>query len=435
MIASFLTGVLLARMLGPEGFGLYGTVMALALMLSGVAQAGLPTLTLREVAVSTDTHNWPLLRGVLYWFPRVILGTSAVVAALYLLALWVYPIISGNSLPRELLYAAALVPLFALASLIYAELRGLHQYIRGQSLDILVRPVLFLLCCLGIYILAGGLSPERAVLLQIPVALIAVALGFHWRRLALPKEAFVGATASHPRAWSRAAIPLATSDAFVQLNAVYGLLIVSAVAAPAEAGFLRVALSTIVFVATPLSAVHVILGPRLAQLHAAGRHGELQSLLAIGATVMFGFTLVAFAIIYMAGEPLLEAFFGPAYRSAWQPLLLLTAAQAIMGFFGAGWLLLSVAGGERKLTLAYAVSTPLAIAAACALVPGYGATGAAAAAVLGTLVQNLVCWRFLRRAGLDCSVFGLFRRRSGRTPLHGLRLFSDESRANAAHEQ
>ena len=419
-VVSFATGILLARVLEPEGLGVYGTVIATALALSVVAQAGMPTLALREVAVTTDRKDWALLRGVLFWFFRLMIVTSAATAGAYLVGLWAYGQLTDQALPKELFYAAPILPFLSLVTLIYAELRGFHRYVAGQSLDILIRPTLFLTFCGLAYLLSGHLTPAQALLLQIPAGAITLVAGFILLRRALPAELRGVRPARRPREWAKSAVPLAASDAFQQLNAVYGVLIVGALSAPSEAGFLRVALSAVVFIAIPLSVFNVILAPRLAQLHAAREISEIQSVLVGAAAVMSAFSFASLAALYWVGQPLLETFFGVAYRQAWAPLMLLTAAQAIISLFGVGWVLLSVSGGEGKLTRAFSVSTAIAIATAFLLVPSQGAVGAGWAAVLGAVVQNLLCWWFLRRSGLESSIFGLLGAGIGPTPLSAL---------------
>ena len=49
---TFLVGVQLSRYLGPAGYGVYGTVMAIAALLIVPAQLGLTQLATREIAVT-----------------------------------------------------------------------------------------------------------------------------------------------------------------------------------------------------------------------------------------------------------------------------------------------------------------------------------------------------------------------------------------------
>jgi len=117
--------------------------------------------------------------------------------------------------------------------------------------------------------------------------------------------------------------------------------------------------------------------------------------------------LAALLVVILFGRPLLVAFFGPSYSEAWLPLTLLTGAQLIIGFFGVGWVLLSVGGGERALSRSYAISVLGAVIVALCLVPTLGTIGAGIAALIGALIQNVICWVYVRRQfGVECTVIG-----------------------------
>ena len=62
-LLTFAVGVQLARFLGPSGFGIYGVVLAIATMLTALAQLGLPTLVVREIARTRAEGDWPGLRS------------------------------------------------------------------------------------------------------------------------------------------------------------------------------------------------------------------------------------------------------------------------------------------------------------------------------------------------------------------------------------
>jgi O-antigen/teichoic acid export membrane protein len=72
MAASFVMGVLLARWLSPAGFGTYGIIVALALVLSVLAQFGLPTVATRQVSVALAQNRWSALRGYVWAFASIV---------------------------------------------------------------------------------------------------------------------------------------------------------------------------------------------------------------------------------------------------------------------------------------------------------------------------------------------------------------------------
>jgi O-antigen/teichoic acid export membrane protein len=72
-----------------------------------------------------------------------------------------------------------------------------------------------------------------------------------------------------------------------QLDVTYGMLLLGALSSETQAGYFRVALSTIIFVSTPLSIFNVVLAPALARLFAQGERDRLQRILTLSALAGF----------------------------------------------------------------------------------------------------------------------------------------------------
>jgi O-antigen/teichoic acid export membrane protein len=405
---TFLVGVQLARYLGPAGLGIYGMVMAAAALLASLAQLGLSTLSTREIVVSRAAGNWERVGAILCKFTvatilcGLLLGLASASAA-------------SAVLPRDfaptLIWGAMTVPLAALVGLIGAYLRGLDLLVRGQALEVIVRPSLMCLLLLAVYF-SGGLSPARAVAANLLSCALAVALGFAWVKHAVPAWQRRRRPVGELRGWLMAAAPLALTDLLRQLDGVYGVLVVGALSSAAETGIFRLAASTVAIVAIPNSVAHVTLAPTLARLHAAGDMTRLRSVLTSTARIMFAIQCAGAGAIAVTGDWLLRFCFGDAFVPAITPLLILAAAQAVSGFFGLGWVLLAMSSEEKPLARCFSLAAVVSLATAIPLVWLWGASGSALSAVLGTLAGNMLAWRNVRRtAGLDCSVLGLRPRR------------------------
>lgn len=393
MVASFGGGVYLARLLNPVGLGAYGIIIAVALLLSVLGQFGLQAVAVREISVALAREQWGAVRGYVRTFTCAVLAVSLGLGGLWAIAALVGPKFIG---PQNLsLLGALLVPLYALTVLLNAQLRAFGRIVTGQLLELLIRPGLMCVLLAGIYLAHSILTPAMALSLQVAASAATLGIGFIWLGFAIPRGVRT-ATAERPRPWVKSASTLAAVDLLKQLDVSYGILLLGMLSSHAEAGYFRVALSTVIFVATPLSIFAVVLAPTLAQLHASGEQERLQRLMSVSAAIMFAISVAALAVIAIFGRQLITHLFGAAYISSWAPLLLLTAAQSINGFFGIGWVLLSMSGGERALTKSYAVSVCISLVAAVPLTLRAGAEGAALAAVIGTLIQNVLAWRAVR---------------------------------------
>lgn len=76
MTLTLVLAILLARLLGPEKYGIYTYVFALVSLLVVPAQLGLPELVVRETAKAVEKGEWRLVRGLWQWASRVIIGIS-----------------------------------------------------------------------------------------------------------------------------------------------------------------------------------------------------------------------------------------------------------------------------------------------------------------------------------------------------------------------
>lgn len=408
MVPSFLLGVQLAHYLAPEGLGIYGVVISVALLLSVAAQAGLPTLATREIAVGVSREQWARVHGVLRWFGIAVILFSLIIAAGLLGATHLWARATGWTGDREVQLGAILIPAFALTVLVGAELRGFDRIVAGQSFEILMRPLLTCVFCFVLFEAAGQLSPAEAIGANAASSVLALAAGFVLLWRTAPRMVWDARAPRAPREWARGAVPLGITDLLRQLDATYGMVILGLVAPAAQAGFMRIALSMIYFVVTPLSVFHVALAPTLARFADADDRNGLRRISRVAAACMFATSVAVLALLLLAGAPIISFLFGRDFAPALWPLLLLTLAQCINGFFGVGWVLLSMSGGERPLTRSYAISVPLSVAVAAPATYQWGATGAAFAAVVGALVQGTYVWHSVRRRWhVDCSLLSL----------------------------
>jgi O-antigen/teichoic acid export membrane protein len=410
MGATLLLGIVLARSLGPSQLGVYGICISLAMILSVAARLGFPALATRELAVAVHRQEWALAKGVIHWFGRTIFLLSLLASVGLLLGVLIWT--GFNSIwAGYAAWSAALIPFLALGALVGAELRGLDRLVAGQSLDSFVRPALTCLFCVGAVLFLGSMTAALALGLNVIASALTLALGLLLLRLWMPSPLRSADPERHGRRWGKSALMLGAVDGLRQVDANLGLIILGALSQVPEAGYLRVALSAIVFITLPQTVVHLVTGPTLARLGSTDEHPQLQELLSQSAASLFLVTMAFLIILIVAGQPLIELMFGAAYRPAWLPLVALAAAQLVNACFGVGWILMAMSGGERQLAQFYAVSVGLSILAGVPLCIAHGATGAAAAAILGALVQNLLVWRHVRmHHSVDCSVLSAWKK-------------------------
>ncbi len=407
MLATFVLGIQLARYLGPAEYGVYGLVIAAAMLLSSIGQLGLPTLATREVALAWSRRDYPQLRGIFRWFGLACLAASALLAAGFAgAAVWL-PAAAGSFGPAAVI-GAPLIPLFALTVLVSAELRAVGRLVLGQSLEILVRPLSQSILCLIVFLAVGALTARSALVLNVVASALALLLAMYWLRRELPAPARAAHPKHHAHQWLRSAAPLAVTDVLRQLDGVYALLLMGTLTSDIDTGIFRVAQASMMLVATPLFVVHIVVAPTLARLHHDGEQEKLQALVGTAAVANTIVAIIGTLVIAVGGPELVSLVFGPAYAPAFGPLLILCFSQIASGLFGVGFVLLPMTGGGRELTIGFAVSVGVSIIVAVPLILTWGAIGAAVAAVVGWTVNGLVVRYFTRkRLGIETTPLGM----------------------------
>lgn len=408
--ATFALGVMLARALGPAGYGVYGTAVALVMLLAVPAQLGLPLLATREIAVMRQASGSADLAALGWSFTLMVAAASAVLVAILVLTARVLPF--AAPVRAALPYAAALLPPLALSSLAAGLLRGQQRVVTSQTLDVLIRPLVFV-AALALW--PGSLAPEHAIVAQILATGLIAVTGFALFFAGLPKALASTPTltraAPRLRGWVAAALPMTWFEMMRALENSYILVVAGLLVSATDTGLLRVAMACSVVLSLPISLQGIVTAPFLAAAFAQGQAERLGRIVAASTLFMTLGVGAALLLVSLAGHYALALAFGEAFGGAFLPLMLLGANQLLAAMLGPGVLLLSMTGGEASVARAFTISVLSAISAGVVLTVLYGIAGAAASMLVGTLVRAHMLNRQARRAlDIDPTIVGALRR-------------------------
>lgn len=402
-LATFGVGVVLARSLGPNGYGIYGTAIAVITLLMVPAQLGLPLLAVREVSAAR-AHGRSAEAATLGWY---FVAAVAVLGAVLAVVLWLASGRLGLAPALQPALAAAawlLVPL-ALSGLAVGLLRGQARVLVSQLLDVLVRPLAF---CALLLAWPEPLDASKAIGAQAltAAAIALIALGLFFRRLPLDFRR----SPPRLRAWATAALPMTILEALRVLDGSYAVLVAGYAAGLPDAGLLRVAIASAMVVSAPISLQNNVVGPFLAAAHAAGETRRLSRIMAGSALFMTGSVSAVTVLIVATGDWALPLAFGPAFSGAYWPLVVLCLNQLIAALFGNGATLLAMSGHERVVVRALGASVLAAVLAALLLTPWLSVVGTAAAALVATTIRGMMLNSAARRLlGVDPSFLAAVR--------------------------
>ena len=404
---AFLSQLVLARVLGVEGYGIYAYVIAWITVLALLATLGFQTGMLRFAAAYRAREEWGLLRGVIrYATGRVSLAglatgllTAGVVVAL------------GDRLAPELagtfLVGCAMLPFLSLLQVSSSTVRALGGVVLALAPQALVRPAVMLLG-IGIATLAFSFAftPPTAMAVMLIATMFGLGMvGLALRRLR-PHELATAGVAYKSREWRRTSLTLLAMTATRVLLSRVDILMLGLLADTTSVGIYAVASRVTDLVAFALAAINTIFAPNIAALHARSDRPALQALVTTTAWwAMLSGLLIAVPLFALT--ELVLSIFGEAFTAGTVALRILLLGQIVNAAAGSVGPLLTMTGHERQATIVMAMATLAVVALDVVLIPQFGLVGAAVAATLAQVGWNLafavLVWRKL---AIVPSVFG-----------------------------
>jgi O-antigen/teichoic acid export membrane protein len=396
-----LVAIVLARELGPAGYGTYAWAYAWVVALAVPAALGADQLLMRDAGIALDRGDRPRLRGLVRSALGVVLLISTAAALLVMAGVAVAGV--GSDARRSaLLVAVPLLPLAATAAVAQGVLLGLGRTTAALAPGTLFRQGGFLALVVAVAA-AGSLSASGAVALQLAAtaAATAVVLGLLGRALGRGPR-----SSQTDRGWLRESIPMGASTMFLVLDAQVGLLVLGAVGESADAGVFAAALQCMAPFSLVLVAGRLPLSSAVARLGAAGERERLQRGLR-AATRGVAAVSVALAAVLLVVPGLVLSLFGGDFGAGATALRLLVLAFVVNALAAFNGMVLIMRGQQQAAMRAALGCLVLDLVLCIALVPPLGATGAAIALLASITVRNVVNSVMVRRLiGVDATVIG-----------------------------
>jgi O-antigen/teichoic acid export membrane protein len=206
------------------------------------------------------------------------------------------------------------------------------------------------------------------------------------------------------RRWWRFAVPWVVivlgTDFFFDLD----LLILAGLMDKQELAIFGVCTRIFALVAFGVTAVYGVTLPDIFESEANADRGGFMRKLGDANAVAAAFAVIMFVGISVAA-PLALMLFGPSFQAGHLPLAILSLALVIRAVFGPAAMVLSINDRPYSTLPAVALGTATLIVANLVLVPSYGLTGAAWAALLAQSIWAIAMWlTALRLARIDVSL-------------------------------
>ncbi len=389
----FLTGVVLARALGADGYGAYALAISWSVLLGVPAVLGMDRMVMRATAVYRVREQWGLARGLYRRANQATLAAALILAGSAAL-------VANRTLEGEVrltfLFAMLLVPLLTLMRVRKAATQGLDRVVVGQLPEMLLQHVFFL-TLIGIAFAIAEPNSVLAVQLQIAAVALAFIVGVIILVRVRPAAVASSPPAYATREWARAALPMMILSGIHVINGRLDIVMLGWLDGPRAAGLYDVATKGSDLVSFALIAINQALGPSFASLLAEGRLAALQRIVTKQTRLTFlmavgvGVTMITISSFFLA-------LFGSEFAGARWALIILVSSQMFNAAVGPVGLLLVMAHKEKWAAVGFLIAAILNGGLNLWLIPLLGITGAAIATLASTIAWNTAFMVYVYRS-------------------------------------
>lgn len=395
-VLAFALNVVIARMLGAEGAGLYFLALSITMIGSVVTRLGFDNVLLRFIAAGMAKGEGGQVNAVFAAGMRRVAAASLAfsVAVLALSTPIAERLFNEPGLASPLRWMSFGVFTFSMMTLLAESLKGLKRIRNAMLVAGVIHPAVALVL---LWPLVGLFGIAGASMTYVLATASAALLGAAWWRHARPGAA----RAAFPSdlLW-RSARPLWLMSCITRgLLPWVPLFLLGVWGSAEDAGVFGAATRLVMLVTFFLASVNTVLAPKFAELYANGNIAKLGHV-ARRFTLFISLAVSPlFLLLVLAGDHVM-GIYGEGFSRGGAALSILAVGQAINVLTGSVGNLLMMSGHERDVRNSALFGLLLMVAVAVMVMPGDALLGAALASAIAVAGMNLLSavlvWRRLR---------------------------------------
>ncbi|MBV9974594.1 MAG: oligosaccharide flippase family protein [Hyphomicrobiales bacterium] len=409
---TYCSQLLIARIVGPDTFGIYAYVFAWMVVLAYFSALGFDVALLRFVPAYRAERVYALLKGVIQYAERRAMASGAAIIVLGSLVVFLAPGMS-SPLRNTFLVGFFLVPVWALLWIRSSAVRAFGGVISALAPDRMVRDGM-LLAIVAVASFGFGASLDApwvmtATLVGSIIGLVLSSIAKHRLR----PRVIDTLTAEYSAAiWRRTALPLVIIAGAESLLNRTGVLLLGWTGHTTDAGIYGLAFNIAFLAALPRTAVNTLFAPTISHLFARKEQAMLQVLVSTSALwTLCGAAAIALVLSVLA-HPLMS-WFGHGYEAGVPALRILLIGQVFAASVGSQLHVMNMTGHERSAAILLITSTVVNALVSVVMIHQFGLAGAAIATTLTLILWNAGMAIFIwRRLELLPGVLGLPRRQT-----------------------
>ena len=418
-LMSLVIGILLARIIGVEEYGIYSYVTTIIFFLSLPAGLGLKQILVKEVAKYDTQSLWGSIFRLLKISNYLVVASSVVVVALVvLLVQFGDKVLALDSI--YILYAGlSLIPLTLLNSHRQAALQGLRYVVLGQLPELIIQPVLFIGFILIFYLMSSqSLNAGWTMLLK----LLAVFISFVAGSIMLKKVLAIKSKNYFPNnskmlsplteLWNMAdVIPVQSILPFMFIEGMHlisnktDILMLGLLTNPVEVAVYTVVSRGSQLINFVLMSVNLSLAANISSYYVRNENSKIQSLANRSAKVTF---LIAglFTVGFVLFGKYFLLLFGKEYSVGYAALLILSIGQLLNMSSGLTGLLLNMTGHEKSTFKGVVLGSTINVILNYIFILNWGIEGAAIATASSSVIREIyLVLSVHRKLGIKPTIF------------------------------
>ncbi len=389
MAVGILVSIAIGRLLGAEGLGIINLSNQIARILSMLIMLGLPTVILKETAISVSKKDWGHINNVIYTSLRINLPLAVITILLsYLFIPFLTKYFFEDTLRTPLTIITTAI-LFQVVSKIYASgLNGYHKIWQSSLVGDSLSYVL-----VGFFIVLQYLLHWEITVITVALSyamsrlIVSVVISLYWKKVHITQKGSIKKFI--PKALLQVSLPLLFVQATNTIaNSVDTIMIGSFLSAK-EVGIYAVAFKIAFVSSFLLQITNAVLAPKVASLFANNELQKLEQIVQKVTRILMLIGILGLLIIIFTGKYILPIW-GNEFSQAYIPMIILSIGQFFSVASGAVGLILVLCNQEKiwgYVTLSSAIFNTILN---FFFIQKWGINGAALATSLNLILINIV---------------------------------------------
>ena len=393
---AYLSQIILARWMGTSDYGIYVYVWTWVLLLGSMMDFGTAVSAQKFIPEYRGAGELDLLRGFLAGSRLLTFSVSAAVSVLLAgLVTLLTPVLDPRAIVPFYLGCLTL-PAFVVANVQDGIARS-HDWMRLAMVpQFIARQSLIIGFVAGAIALGFSLGATAAMAASAAAVWIAVIGQTILLNRRLHSEVTPGPKRYAVRIWLATSLPILLVEGFYLLLSYTDVLVLQIFHPSETIGIYYAVVKTLSLVTFIHFAMSAVTAHRFAEFNAAGDHAGLSAYFAQAVAWTFWPSLAATALLLMVGKPLLWLF-GPQFVEGYPIMFVAAIGLVARAAVGPVERLLNMLGQQRICATVYASAFVLNVVLCFALVPRFGAYGAAAATSTALVVETILLFVVTQR--------------------------------------